>query len=678
MASDSSSVLRLYHPGEAASLLRQDDTLSAPLPPPPEIKQNLTWEDLEEYRLETTVLGQKRTIEDIHSINNILKCAARVFPPDSKKPDGAPADRSSFEAYDKAMQHYKLFEDELFTWEAVEKEISDFVGFLKFTSSKLLHPLDILYVDHSFIQQLFPTTLINMYTSVVNRVYGTPLYDGALRIQTSLTENFLFHHLEPDTRFHQKIKAQDINLTDPIARIRIREQNRNDKFLKDKYLNDKFNVKKFFNMLLENYFPNVTWRYIGANQEMHRRTLAILLKLFELGLMEVDGLPELLSALLPRLENLLVLEAVFYKDFETTLVSYPKFISMMKAYFYECKEIVVSICIHIVILLNDTAFKESYMLFNKEKSSNKPTVVDFDGRNWSMAYFNNSEVSDVLNRVLTGYILQFKNSPESGERKMLFTLINNLMMLVMDMKNDIFYKTAKLMTQPLIDFYFSGPHPSLKEEAVAYKNLFVMLIDEFAHIKTQEEVTINRMSVALKKFLVCLKQKSTEELQTYFFVLAEECMPTVLMAMNTLIVGKDLKKELQSLCMLAITEISKNNASCQAVLMNSDCMTHWLFLLDKSKILALNLLTKIFEFDCRLVFVDTDIFPTFMTQLKELMWKHFSTTKSSLPSTYATQAEEKPEEKKSPEPKSFDTWFTEFKDKVLTKTATPKVYSRIY
>jgi hypothetical protein len=71
------------------------------------------------------------------------------------------------------------------------------------------------------------------------------------------------------------------------------------------------------------------------------------------------------------------------------------------------------------------------------------------------------------------------------------------------------------MTQPLIDYYFSGPHPSLKEEAVAYKNLFVMLIDEFAHIKTQEEVTINRMSAALKRFLVSLKQKSAEELQTY-------------------------------------------------------------------------------------------------------------------------------------------------------------------
>jgi hypothetical protein len=158
MATDSSSVLRLYHPGEAASLLNQDDPLSGPLPPPPEVTDNFIWEDLEDYKLDTTEPGQMRFIDQIHAINKVLKCAAKVFPPDSKKPDGTPADRSSFEAYDKAMQHYKLFEDDLFTWEAVEKEISDFVGFLKFTSSKLLHPLDILYVDHSFIQQLFPPT----------------------------------------------------------------------------------------------------------------------------------------------------------------------------------------------------------------------------------------------------------------------------------------------------------------------------------------------------------------------------------------------------------------------------------------------------------------------------------------------------------------------------------------
>jgi hypothetical protein len=91
-------------------------------------------------------------------------------------------------------------------------------------------------------------------------------------------------------------------------------------------------------------------------------------------------------------------------------------------------------------------------------------------------------------------------------------------------------------------------------------------------------------------------------------------------------------------------------------------MTHWLFLLDKSKILALNLLTKIFEFDCRLVFVDTDIFPTFMTQLRDLMWKHFSLAKEQTEkSASEATAEEKP-----PEPKNFDTWFKEFKDKVLT------------
>jgi hypothetical protein len=499
-----------------------------------------------------------------------------------------------------------------------------------------------------------------MYTSVFNRTYGSQIYDGALKIQTALLENFLFHHFEPDIRFHQKLRAQDINLTDPIARIRMRERNREDKLIKQKYFSDQFNIKTFVNVLLENFFRNVTWRYIGGGQEMHRRTLTIILRLFELGLMEVDEMPEFTALLLQKLENLLVLETATYRDFDSSLANLHSFREMLKAYFYECKELVVSICIQIVVLLNDEAFKDSFNLFRGKKHDKRKSTKNDDTR-WEKSYFNNSRISNVLNRILTSYILQFRATPKVEERKNLFTLINSFLMLVMDMRNDVYYNSARIMTQPLIDYYFSGPHPSLKEEAVAYKNMFVMLIDEFAHIKTQEEVTINRMSAALKRLLVSLKQKSAEELQTYLFVLAEECVPTVLMAMNTLIVGKNLKKELQSLCMLAITEISKNNASCQAVLMNSDCMTHWLFLLSKSKILALNLLTKIFEFDCRLVFVDTEIFPTFMTQLKELMWKHFSTTKASPAPTTPAAAEEKP-----PEPKNFDTWFKEFKDKVLT------------
>jgi hypothetical protein len=414
--------------------------------------------------------------------------------------------------------------------------------FLKFTSSKLLHPLDILYIDHKFLRQIFPVTLIQAYTSVVSRAYGTPIYDHALRIQTYLTENFTFHHLEPDIKYQPRVRAQDINLTDPIGRIRIRERNRDDKLLKQKYFSDEFNIKTFVNVLLENFFPNVTWRYVGGNQEMHRRTLTIILRLFELGLMEVDEMPEFTGLLLQKLENLLVLETVCYRDFETTLVSYPTFITKMKAYFYECKELVVSICIHVVILMNDTAFKESYVLFNKKKL-HRGKNNRFDGREWSKAYFNNSEISNVLNRILTSYILYFSVSPLVDDRKNLFALINNFLMLVMDMKNDVYYNSARIMTQPLIDYYFSGPHPSLKEEAVAYKNLFVMLIDEFAHIKTQEEVTMRTGCLLLsRRFLVSLKHKSAEELQTYLFVLAEECMPTVLMAMNTLIVGKDLEE----------------------------------------------------------------------------------------------------------------------------------------
>jgi hypothetical protein len=115
MAAESSSVLRLYHPGEGEYLLNQDDPLSAPLPRPPELTEAFTWEKLEDFKLNTTAAGLTRSIEEIHQINKVLKCCVKIFPPNSKKPDGTPANRSCFDSYDKMMKHYKLFEANIFS-----------------------------------------------------------------------------------------------------------------------------------------------------------------------------------------------------------------------------------------------------------------------------------------------------------------------------------------------------------------------------------------------------------------------------------------------------------------------------------------------------------------------------------------------------------------------------------
>lgn len=70
-----------------------------------------------------------------------------------------------------------------------------------------------------------------------------------------------------------KIDGDKYKLIDPFTRINLRKTNRMDKTIKEKYFSDTFDLKDFVYSLYDNYFPNVTWRYIGAGHFAHRITL---------------------------------------------------------------------------------------------------------------------------------------------------------------------------------------------------------------------------------------------------------------------------------------------------------------------------------------------------------------------------------------------------------------------
>lgn len=135
---------------------------------------------------------------------------------------------------------------------------------MKDSHTKYGHPFDSEYINTNLFQLLFPLDLIDYYLSIVNRSYGQPIYDKALRIQTNLMEVLLNHHLKSDIRFSLKLATGNLNLMDPFYRNKIRESNLNDAKFKKKYFNSQFDLKKFVFKLLDLYFPNVTWRYIGG------------------------------------------------------------------------------------------------------------------------------------------------------------------------------------------------------------------------------------------------------------------------------------------------------------------------------------------------------------------------------------------------------------------------------
>jgi len=174
--------------------------------------------------------------------------------------------------------------------------------------------LNWIYSNPKLYQEAFSINLISEYVSRPNNLFGAPSYDKALRIQCDLLQIFLVYHLKSDFKFHMKIDGDKYKLIDPFTRIHVRKTNSTDSAIKEKYFSDTFNLKEFVYSLYDNYFPNVTWRYIGAGHFAHRITLQITEFMFQVGLFTYEDVDRVLKLILEKSENLLTLEKACIKD----------------------------------------------------------------------------------------------------------------------------------------------------------------------------------------------------------------------------------------------------------------------------------------------------------------------------------------------------------------------------
>jgi hypothetical protein len=599
------------------------------------------WGDYDNYKIDTAGDEDIRTYEDIVAINKITRYYKKYLL-EQKKDLG---EKNELDAITKMLKHQKLFAEGKFTWEIAFPDMDPILTFAKTTISKFSTDFDFEMLDHSLFQKIFPLRMIDQYLSVVNRQYGKPVYDKALRFHTNLLEIFLWHHLNADTRFHTKITTVDINLIDPFLRIRIREKNRNDTFLKEKYFNPMFDIKKLVFKLLDLYFPNVTWRYIGGGQEMHRWTLLLMLQMFELGFFEAEEMQDLVNLLLQKLENLLVLEKRSYQDFKTSLVNYPKFCKTLKAYFYECKQIVAAICIQIAMLLNDQAFMDSYPLFNKNlKMTDNPEK----GKVWNNAYFTNSSVGNILNRIMTTYLCNLTETEGLEKRTKMFSLLNDFVMLTMDIENDVNYVSAKVVNQTLLEYYLTTPSSADVEMAQSLSLKLQNLADQINFLNLNKKVSHTNAVViqGLKDYLTVLGKIPDGEKKNYFKnLLGLYGIPIILLSMMSSIISSEFGKDLEGFCGLALLETCKQSTLNQVIATNERCMVHWHYLFEKRLLTGVILQTSIFEGNYHVFYVH-----------RSMMTKLMDNLKSSIPDLWALKEEDCNTPQK---------WFDKFKQGVV-------------
>jgi hypothetical protein len=605
------------HPSHDQSSMHQlKQAISPDILADDEVEDNTDyyWDDFDEFQIKTDAMDIPRDITEIPKINKMIRFYTKYLFVD-KKPI---SEKEELEGLAKIMKHQKLFAEGKFTWEIALPDMDAILGMVKTTISKFSSPFDIEMIDHSLFQKLFPLKIIDQYLSVVNRQYGKPVYDKALRFHTNLIEIFLWHHFNADTRFHPKITTSDINVIDPFLRNQIREKNRNDLHLKDKYFNPSFDLKQFTYRLLDLYFPNVTWRYIGGGQEMHRWTLLLLLEIFEMGFFKAEEMQELVNLLLQKLENLLVLEKRSYQDFKTSLINYPSFNKSLKAYFYECKQIVAAICIQIAMLLNDQSFLESFPLFNKELSIGENPKNELV---WKRAYFSNANVGTILNRIMTTYLFQLTEPLKPNEREKMFNLLNDFTMLTMDIENDVCYVSSKVVNESLIEYYYWTPMDSDLAQADATAKELENLLDQlcFLNLNKKKEFTERVVLTGLKKFLVELAQRTDETARNYFKnLLGLRGVPNILLALICALEHFEVKRELEVVCGLALTEVCKGSLINQVFATNEIAMAHWKIIFEKQKLTGVMLLTSIFGGNYHLFYVHRSMMKKFLFDFKKL------------------------------------------------------------
>ena len=313
-------------------------------------------------------------------------------------------------------------------------------------------------VDPELYQKAFPIHLIAEYVNRPFKLIGTGVYDDALRVQCDLLQQFFVFHLQQDFKFHPKISASKAKIIDPFTRIQIRQGNRKDHKIIKKYFNDNFNLKQFVFKLYENYFPNVTWRYIGAEHFAHRITLQITEFLYKVGLWSYEDNQELIAKLLEKSENLITLEKAVEKDLKKPGVIIDVFKAELKLLFRDMKKSMSLILIHSILMINDESLKESLAwsktgqgLFKRSKG----------GRLWDHVYFKDKEINHLINSILLKYLMRVSplhSGKDLSVKKLFFpsketqNYIDDLFMITSSVDFDVMHVSNLLVNPEILRF----------------------------------------------------------------------------------------------------------------------------------------------------------------------------------------------------------------------------------
>lgn len=256
------------------------------------------------------------------------------------------------------LEQRRRMEEGLFNWTQENDIMKVPFGKIKeFLNEFLKHfnrDLDKFFKTGHIFQEIFPLKTIYMYFTNISNSFGNQIYDESLRFKTNLLICFKELYLNSDFFSNYRIGFDDKGDFDSSTRNFIREFNRNQ--IRSIYECSDFSLKQFIYFLLDNYYPRVGWRWIGANHFIYYITLEIISNLFELGFWEIDDFPQLFLKLYEVSEVLVSLEKNSAKDAEKLVENFNK--ELVEG-FSLAREYLTNIILHSNQLLLDKGLSRS-------------------------------------------------------------------------------------------------------------------------------------------------------------------------------------------------------------------------------------------------------------------------------------------------------------------------------
>ena len=324
-------------------------------------------------------------------------------------------------------------------------------------------------------EKLISLKYLDLITENPDYTFGQPIYNQTLNYYSVLFRYFIDFYLHKDFHILDQIDARDIETYSPISRHYIRQNNKDNAYIKQKYFNEEFNLVKFAIKLVEKFVPGATWRWVGGNHKAHIYCIEICRLIVEYGIASIEECDRIKHALYLKVQVYKSLEFIIDRD-AATIDAY--WIDVWATGLKSVREYYSEILINILYLHQDNEVLSMFLKIYKES---KKTVIKSEEQLKNLVNFNNSVLFEEEHATKTmDFLLNYILSQNQISKKYITTekleaIANNFLHTFSNVDDPYLHSLKLIRESDYLNFVQEefkefGPKTYIKQDFVTISN----------------------------------------------------------------------------------------------------------------------------------------------------------------------------------------------------------------